>query len=116
MNKSQSRNPINIKIGERIRYYRQKAGLTQEAVAEQIGLTQKHISRIEGGYHNSLFITIMEIAKVINIPIDALTEDVSENSNSALVNTIIAEITNMKKSQLEMLRDNIEIIKKYNVQ
>ena len=116
MNKSQSRNPINVKIGERIRYYRQKAGLTQEAVAEQIGLTQKHISRIEGGYHNSLFITIMEIAKAINIPIDALTEDVYENSNSALVNTIISEITNMEKSQLEMLRDNIETIKKYNVQ
>ncbi len=116
MNKSQSRNPINVKIGERIRHYRQKAGLTQEAVAEQIGLTQKHISRIEGGYHNSLFITIMEIAKAINIPIDALTEDVYENSNSALVNTIISEITNMEKSQLEMLRDNIETIKKYNVQ
>lgn len=115
MSKSDTRNPINIKIGEKIRYYRQKAGLTQETVAEQIGLTQKHISRIECGYHNSLFITIMEIAKVLNIPIDALTENVYENSNSATINTIISEISSMERSQLEMLKDNIETIKRYNV-
>lgn len=115
MSKSDTRNPVNIKIGERIKYYRQKAGLTQEEVAEQIGLTQKHISRIEGGYHNSLFTTIMEIAKTINVPIDAFTEDVYENSNAALINTIISEISNMEKSQLEMLKDNIETIKRYDV-
>lgn len=114
MNKSDKRNPVNIKIGERIKYYRQKAGLTQEEVAEQIGLTQKHISRIESGYHSSLFITIMDIAKAVNIPIDAFTENIDENSNSAIINTIIAEISDMDKTQLEMLKDNIETIKRYS--
>ena len=115
MSKADMRSPVNIKVGERIRYYRQKAGLTQEALAEQVGLTQKHISRIEVGYHNSLFNTIMEIAKVLNVPIDALTENVYENSNSALINTIISEISDMERSHLEMLKDNIETIKRYSV-
>ena len=38
MSKADMRNPVNIKVGERIRYYRQKAGLTQEVLAEQVGL------------------------------------------------------------------------------
>lgn len=115
MSKADKRNLVNIQIGERIRYYRKKAGLSQEEVAEKIGLTQKHISRIEGGYHSSLFITIMMIAKAVNVPIDAFTENIDEHSNSAIINTIIAEMADMNRPQLEMLKDNIEIIKKHSI-
>jgi transcriptional regulator with XRE-family HTH domain len=115
MNKADKRNLVNIQIGERIQHYRKKAGLSQEEVAEQSGLTQKHISRIEGGYHSSLFITIMMIAKAVNVPIDAFTENIDENSNSAIINTIIAEMADMNRTQLEMLKDNIETIKRYNI-
>ncbi len=115
MNKADKRNLVNIQIGERIQHYRKKAGLSQEEVAEQSGLTQKHISRIEGGYHSSLFITIMMIAKAINVPIDAFTENIDENAHSAIINTIIAEMADMNRTQLEMLKDSIEIIKKHSI-
>ncbi|MBP3360724.1 MAG: helix-turn-helix transcriptional regulator [Clostridia bacterium] len=113
MGKADTRNEAYIKIGERIRYYRLKAGLTQEAVSEYVGITQKHLSRIESGYHNSHFITIAAIAKAINVPIDVFAEDLDENVNAALINTIVAEMSNMNDSQLQMLKDNIETIKKY---
>ena len=35
-----------------------------------IVLSQKRLSRIESGYRNSHFITIMEIANTLNIPIN----------------------------------------------
>ena len=41
------------------------------------------------------------------------TEDLDENSNTELINIIISEMKDMNRSQLQMLRDNIDIIKKY---
>ena len=37
-------------IGKRIQTYRIKNHLTQEYVAEKVGISQKHLSRIEQGY------------------------------------------------------------------
>lgn len=113
MSSTEKRNEIFVKIGERIRYYRIKSGLTQEKVSEMVGITQKHLSRIESGYHDSHFVTIMEIAKALKVPIDVFTEDLDENSNTELINIIISEMKDMNRSQLQMLRDNIDIIKKY---
>ncbi len=115
MSKSNNRSEINIKIGERIRYYRIKANLTQEELSEQIGISQKHLSRIESGYHNSHFVTIMEIAKALNVPVDVFTEDLGENPNGELINIIISEIRDMSYNQLKMLRDNINVIRNYDV-
>lgn len=115
MSKPEIKNETYVKIGRRIQHYRLKAGLTQEKVAEYAGITQKHLSRIEAGYHNSHFDTIMLIAQAIGVPIDAFAEDSDENSNVALLNMIMAEIADMSRGQLEMLKDNIDVIKKYEV-
>lgn len=115
MSKSIKRSETNIKIGERIRYYRTKANLSQEELAEHIGLTQKHISRIEGGYHNSYFVTILGIAKALNVPIDVFAEDLGDDPNSELINIIISEMKDMSYQQLRMLRDNLNVIKNYNI-
>jgi len=41
--------PLNIKVGKRIAYYRNKYKLTQDELAEKTGLTQKGLSLIENG-------------------------------------------------------------------
>lgn len=114
MSKSETKNENYVKIGSRIQYYRLKAGLTQDQVSEVIGVSQKHLSRIEAGYHNPHFDTIIAIAKAINVPIDAFAEDLDENNNAACLNMIMSEISDMSRPQLEMLKDNIATIKKYN--
>ena len=92
---------------------RQKAGLTQEQLSELLGISQKHISRIEQGYHDTHFTMIYKIAKVLNVPIDTFAVDFEEENPNIFLSAVKSDIESMSKKQLDMLRDSIETIKKY---
>ena len=105
---------ITKSVGKRIQECRQKAGLTQEMLSEISGISQKHISRIEQGYHDTHFTMIYKIAKALNVPIDTFAIDFEEDNANIFLSTIRADIESMSKKQLDMLRDSIETIKKYS--
>lgn len=100
-------------IGKRIQKYRKNKNLTQTALAEMIGTNQKHLSRIESGYHKSSFNTIAAIASSLNIPIDALIADMDDSSNASTLKIILDNVKGMNSKQLQMLQENIHTIKKF---
>lgn len=100
-------------IGIRIQHYRIKNNLTQTELAELIGTNQKHLSRIEGGYHRSTFDTIVAISRALHISVDALIADFDDSTNESTLKLIMDEIRGMNPRQLEILRENIETIKKF---
>ena len=59
-------------IGDRIRQARESAGLTQEGLAQKSGLTQSHVSRLEGKKHSPSHLTLERIAAALEIPISEL--------------------------------------------
>lgn len=99
-------------IGSRIQSYRLQREMTQEELAELIGTNQKHLSRIEAGYHRSSFDTIVAITKALGIPGDALIADYKDSRNSSTLEIILNDIRGMNAKQLEMLKENIQTIKK----
>lgn len=103
-----------IEIGRRIQKYRNAAKLTQEQLANIIGISQKHLSRMEQGYHNPHFDIIIAIAKAINVPVDFLADDYENTDSMSFFNSIKSDLEKLTPKQLEMLKDNISIIKKYN--
>lgn len=100
------------KIGSKIQFYRLKNKLTQAELAELIGTNQKHMSRIEAGYHKSGFDTIVAITKALHIPVDALIADFEDGTDESTLKLIMDDIRGMSAKQLEILRDNINTIKK----
>ena len=48
-------------LGERLKEERQKAGLTQEQLAEKIGTKKSYISRVENGHADIQFSTLLKI-------------------------------------------------------
>lgn len=112
--KKEENNIVFVKMGQRILYYRQKANLTQEKLAERIGLSPNHLSRIEAGKHNPYFENIMLAAKELDVPIDAFLEDVEENQINTFLQIIKSDISTMNKNQLTMLKRFIEILKDFN--
>jgi transcriptional regulator with XRE-family HTH domain len=56
-------------IGEAIRLYRKKAGLTQEALAEIVGLNPKYIGEIERGEKIISIEALLRVAKAVKIPV-----------------------------------------------
>lgn len=61
-----------LQIGLNILYYRKQQGLTQEALAEIVGVTQQHLQRIETAHSGPSLSTLLDIAQALNIPVQKL--------------------------------------------
>lgn len=110
MDKKDERDPLILTIGQRIQKYRMKQNLTQDQVAETAGISQKHLSRIEQGYHNPRFDMIIQIAEALNIPTDALAKDMSDNDISIFLENIRPNVEKLSASQLEYLQKSIKLL------
>ena len=66
------------KIGAKIVYYRKIRNLTQEELAETVGITPQYLARIEnGGYSKNVSLsTLMKIAGVLDVTMSQLMEGV----------------------------------------
>lgn len=114
MSNNEPRNINFMRVGARIQQYRVEAKLTQEQLAEKVGISQKHLSRIEQGYHNTTFDTIISLAKVLDVPTDAFATDLAVENKNIFLRIIKKDIEHMSKKQLDMLLENIAVIKKFN--
>ncbi len=63
---------VNKKIGQKIKKARKNSGITQEQLAEKVGMHYTSISRIETGDANPPVQTINKIAKALKIPLSDL--------------------------------------------
>ena len=61
-------------IGKRIKSAREKKGLTQEQLAEQVNLSPMHISVIERGNKLPRLETLINIATVLDVSADILLQ------------------------------------------
>lgn len=61
-------------IGEKIRLMRKAKGLTQEQLAEKIGIDNKHLSRIEKGKHLPTYKVLKNLAQFLDFDIYNLEE------------------------------------------
>ena len=61
-----------ILLGKRIQSCRKAAGLTQARLAERIGVSPNHISKIETGATKLSLQVFVDIADAVNVPLDHL--------------------------------------------
>ena len=60
-------------FGANVRRYRLAAKLSQEAVAERMGVDRAHVSAIERGLQNATLLTILQAAEALGVrPADLL--------------------------------------------
>ena len=68
--------PIDyVKLGARIKYYRNRKKLSQEALAEIVSVNNDHISRIEGGRIHPSLTVLVAIANALDVSVDDLLVD-----------------------------------------
>lgn len=108
-------NDLDFKeIGKRIQKCRTDNKMTQEKLAELVGTTQKYISRIEAGNHRLHLDTIAAIAKALHVPVDSFIADYANSNDENNLKMILDDIRGMTPRQLDMLKENIATIKKFN--
>jgi transcriptional regulator with XRE-family HTH domain len=61
-------------LGKAIRQLREERGLTQEALAQEAGVTVGHMSMIERGHSNPTWATAKGIAKAIGVSMSELAQ------------------------------------------
>jgi putative transcriptional regulator len=65
---------ILVKLGARICLTRKAKGLSQQELAALIEYEKSHMSRLEKGGTNPTYLTLMKVAKALDISISELLE------------------------------------------
>lgn len=65
-------NELYISLGKQIKYLREKAGLTQEKLAEKSGISLDYLGKIEVNINKPGLKTLIKISSALNIPIKNL--------------------------------------------
>ena len=81
-----------ISLGKRIKAARKQAGLTQEDLADRLGMSTTHISVIERGVKPPKLDTFVRLANVLNVSADNLLQDVVSNSQLSAANELADSI------------------------
>lgn len=68
-------------IGEKIKEFRKKEKLSQAELAEKVGLSDKHIGRIEAGKYFPSFINFLNILHVLKINLSEFGLDIEQINN-----------------------------------
>ena len=59
--------PLKVALGERVREVRHARGLTQEGLAEQLGVTPRYLAGIERGERNLTLDSVDALAKQLDV-------------------------------------------------
>ena len=101
---------VNNKVGKRIREYREKANISQEQMADKIGLSVTAISNIERGVHYPSFENFIKISNAVGVSSDMLLLDVIDAAyvaKSSEISEKLKEIPPDKRQQIFAVIDTM---------
>ncbi|MDX7989221.1 helix-turn-helix transcriptional regulator [Xenorhabdus sp. 12] len=79
----------NLLVGIRIQTKRKELGITATALAKQIGISQQQLSRYERGTNRINLTHLVDIARILNTPIEWFFLDCQESpSEDSTVNKL----------------------------
>ena len=97
-------------IGARIKELRRQAGLTQEALAERVGLDSRHLSRLEVGRHFPSLQTLELIANALNVQLVEFFQFPGELTTAALRAHLTKFAKRANDSQLRLAVKTVKLI------
>lgn len=107
---------INIEIGQNIKYYREAAGLTQEAFAEMLGLGVKHISAIECGAVGASITTLKQTSIILSVPVDYLFFGQNIEQPDAEIQLLQTRLSRLPKKKFKIVKEIIDkLLEAFNI-
>lgn len=111
-------NPIDVHVGQRIRQRRTLLGMSQEKLAEAIGLTFQQVQKYERGSNRVGSSRIFDLSRVLDVPITYFFEEmeagVADKSPSRLMGVPASK---MQKATAEAdplaKRETLELVRAY---
>ncbi len=88
-------------LGQKIKYFRKAKKLTQEQLAELVGMEPNSISIIESGRNFPTLNSLEKIAKALDIELNILFRYNSNKTNSEIIDNINSELNKLNNDKLE---------------
>ena len=92
-----------IELGKRIKKIRKSKGITQEQLAENIGLSTQYISNLETAKSKGSLETIVKIANIFEVSVDELLCDSVKKSRDFQLNDITMEMRDCTNKEMKMI-------------
>ena len=90
-------------VGKRVQKYRKQISLTQEALAELIGIDTISLSKIETGRNYPTSENITKLANALGVEIYELFVDDAIKSNEQLLKEIMSDIDKISNNNQKLL-------------
>src|SRR3954464_3400829 len=74
--KMETPNPIDVRVGARLRLRRNMLGLSQEKLGEAIGLTFQQVQKYERGANRIGASRLHELSRVLDVPVSFFFDDI----------------------------------------
>jgi transcriptional regulator with XRE-family HTH domain len=74
-------NPVDVHVGHRVRMRRVLAGLSQEKLGDQLGLTFQQVQKYEKGSNRVSASRLYQIAHILSVPVSFFFDDLPDMSN-----------------------------------
>ncbi|RQN09839.1 XRE family transcriptional regulator [Clostridium butyricum] len=99
-----------INLGKNIKQERLKSNLTQEQLAEMLGISTSYMGRIERGERNLPIDTLIQISNILNVSIDYLLKNsINIDNNNILTSEIYELIKNLNFNEKNFILDMIRL-------
>ena len=102
---------INYKaLGKRVKLARIDRELTQEHLAEMVGLSPTHISNIESGTAKASLPSLVNIANALSVGVDDLLSDSVTYARASLEREFQRMLDNCNEYELRIIRDTVQAL------
>jgi len=97
------KHPVDVHVGKRVRHRRWMVGMTQQQLAECVGIKFQQIQKYETGMNRISASRLWDIAEALNAPVnfffEGLSEDDADNAAATVPGDILAD-----KEALDLVR------------
>ena len=106
-----SPNPVDRHVGSRVRMRRMMAGMSQEKLGSQLGITFQQLQKYEKGTNRIGASRLQQIARVLGVPVSYFFEDAPGGADG--VETGFAEAGSNYVSDLLATSDGLHLTKAF---
>lgn len=99
-------------IGNRVRNARKEMGLSQESLAEMVGLSTSHVCHIECGTTKPSLDAMVRIANALHVTVERLLSDNIEVPYDSFSMDILAELEDCSEQQKTGFLEVVRSVKK----
>ena len=106
-----TKSDIDKHFGKILRSYRKKAKITQEELAEQLGISLKYISRIENGNNGVKTQNLIQYMNILGVPPDTLYGKFMTHPDVKKDMDLYEKITELTDEEKEFISSIIDLVK-----